>query len=319
MLLPGGMKNKMLNDYNEFSDEKKNKLQSDSAGFYAGLSGSKQSQDITKKKMKELSEVYLSDKDPVNRKFGENLLNLSELSSNDALLNLSVGLSTMPKGIAIMDAVNSSKNRQQETVQHRADLVAKGVTTAIKKIGFDIAKVAKERSNKGLLPVDKIPAAETDLRKEFTKNSKTFTSITEAFSRVKASQETGPGDISLIFNFMKMLDPSSVVREAEFATAANSSGIPDAIRNLYNKALNGERLTKNQRKTMTKQTEKIWDASKVENDKIRSGVTRIAKTYGLNPNNIFFESEGATKPGVLPSTIVDAQQPVVDRNIVVDF
>jgi len=34
---------------------------------------------------------------------------------------------------------------------------------------------------------------------------------------------------------MKILDPGSVVREGEFATAQNSAGIPERIRAKYNR------------------------------------------------------------------------------------
>ena len=52
----------------------------------------------------------------------------------------------------------------------------------------------------------------------------------------------GPASIALVFKFMKALDPQSVVRESEFSTAENSAGVPEGIRNIYNKILNGERL-----------------------------------------------------------------------------
>jgi len=55
------------------------------------------------------------------------------------------------------------------------------------------------------------------------------------------------GDIGLIFNFMKSIDPTSTVREGEFATAAQTGGIADTVRNTYNKLLEGTRLTDNQR------------------------------------------------------------------------
>ena len=49
---------------------------------------------------------------------------------------------------------------------------------------------------------------------------------------------------------MKMLDPTSVVREGEYATAANSGGVPEYIRGLYNRAVEGEKLTPQQRQKM---------------------------------------------------------------------
>lgn len=52
----------------------------------------------------------------------------------------------------------------------------------------------------------------------------------------------GPASIALVFKFMKALDPTSVVRETEFATAQNSAGIPEGIRNIFNRLQSGERL-----------------------------------------------------------------------------
>lgn len=58
---------------------------------------------------------------------------------------------------------------------------------------------------------------------------------------------TAAADIGMIFMFMKALDPTSVVREGEQATAQNATGVPDRIRNLYNNILSGNRLNATQR------------------------------------------------------------------------
>jgi hypothetical protein len=42
---------------------------------------------------------------------------------------------------------------------------------------------------------------------------------------------------AMIFAWMKMLDPTSVVRPSEYATAENARGVPETIRNLHNKLL----------------------------------------------------------------------------------
>ena len=59
---------------------------------------------------------------------------------------------------------------------------------------------------------------------------------------ISAGQESGPGDISFIFQYMKFLDPNSVVREGEFATAKNAGGVPENIRNIYNAVKDGQIL-----------------------------------------------------------------------------
>jgi len=53
----------------------------------------------------------------------------------------------------------------------------------------------------------------------------------------------GFNDVAMIFAFMKTLDPTSVVRESEYATAANAgAGVPEKIWKAYNQAKNGEIL-----------------------------------------------------------------------------
>ena len=69
-----------------------------------------------------------------------------------------------------------------------------------------------------------------------------------AFRKINAAPDTASGDMSLIFGFMKLLDPGSTVREGEFASAESAAGIPTRIVNAYNRALTGERLSAGQRK-----------------------------------------------------------------------
>ena len=53
----------------------------------------------------------------------------------------------------------------------------------------------------------------------------------------------GPGDISIVFTFMKSLDPNSVVRESEFQVAARAGGLPEQLVNQYTKLTEGSFLT----------------------------------------------------------------------------
>jgi hypothetical protein len=75
----------------------------------------------------------------------------------------------------------------------------------------------------------------------------TFPQIEAALTR---KVPTAQSDMRAIFRFMKMLDPTSVVRESEYANAQNAAGVPDRIRVLFNKAKDGQLLAPNQRKAM---------------------------------------------------------------------
>ena len=64
--------------------------------------------------------------------------------------------------------------------------------------------------------------------------------------------------MALIFNFMKMLDPGSTVREGEFATVANSGSVSQNMRAFYNKVWSGQRLSDAHRKDFTTRAQMLF-------------------------------------------------------------
>ena len=90
---------------------------------------------------------------------------------------------------------------------------------------------------------------EKKARTEWKGESGVFRDTQDAMRRVvsAAKRGTAAGDLAMVFNFMKTLDPGSVVRESEYATAENARGVPEGIRNMYNRLVKGERLTPPQR------------------------------------------------------------------------
>ena len=91
-----------------------------------------------------------------------------------------------------------------------------------------------------------------------------FRDIEDAYARVQASisQPSAAGDLALIFNFMKMLDPGSTVREGEFATAQNAAGVPDRARAAYNNIVNGQRMTPEQRSDFSGRAAQLYQAQR---------------------------------------------------------
>lgn len=119
------------------------------------------------------------------------------------------------------------------------------------------------------------------IRKEISSTAGDFDKIVGSFDRISASDDSGPGDLSMIFNFMKMLDPGSTVREGEFASAENAGGIPEKIRNTFNKLNTGERLTPRQRASFLSQSEKLFAKSKARHDKTIANFVKLASKFGL--------------------------------------
>ena len=71
----------------------------------------------------------------------------------------------------------------------------------------------------------------------------------------------GAADLALIFNFMKMLDPASVVRESEFALAEATGALPDWLKKEWSKVTDGGRLTPTMRRNIMRQARTQYDSA----------------------------------------------------------
>lgn len=131
--------------------------------------------------------------------------------------------------------------------------------------------------------------AEGRLRKEFVKQSKDFIETRDAIARVRAAGDTGAGDVSLIFGFMKLLDPGSVVREGEFATAEQTGSVPERVRNQYNNAVRGDRLTAEQRKRFKTESESLFRKQDSQQKRRVATFKKIAKSDDLRTENIILD------------------------------
>ena len=85
------------------------------------------------------------------------------------------------------------------------------------------------------------------LRSRYDNVTKDFRQVDAAYNKVRSAPATAAGDMAMIFNYMKMLDPGSTVREGEFANAEQATGVPGRVINLYNRLISGERLSPEQR------------------------------------------------------------------------
>lgn len=111
--------------------------------------------------------------------------------------------------------------------------------------------------------------------------------IGDIAARAARGEEISPqDDLALIFSFMKVLDPGSVVREGEFANAQNTGSLFDRAANAYNNLLRGNRLNNRQR------AEFFASASNVMrqyDEAAQAAINRIRQTteaYGLNPDRV---------------------------------
>jgi hypothetical protein len=179
---------------------------------------------------------------------------------------------------------------QAQTQSARGSAASSFASAEASRASAERDRAAAGQMNAGIIPAEKRPEAEGKFRKEYSDQTKGYQDVKAAYSRILASDQTAAGDLSLIFNYMKMLDPGSTVREGEFASAQNAAGVPDRILNAYNNVIRGERLNPAQRKQFVGQSNRLYTQARTQETTVRKGIERIAKGYGLNTENIFYEA-----------------------------
>jgi len=233
---------------------------------------------------------------------------------------------------AAVDAKYAEQITLEDLKKKAADL---GLTKAqtgsalaqTKKLGVETSKAALElealKASGGLDPAKSFEQEEK-LRKEFQGRTKVYGELGTTYQNMKSSADakTGPGDIALITGFMKMLDPGSVVRETEFATARDTAGLYERLQNQAQKLQSGQLFTldSKQRKEYTDLAKQYLDSAqkKAVDDKKALGV--VVKNYRLNPDNVFGPETAEAPPAPVGGGRGNVNPPTVgQRTVTVDY
>jgi hypothetical protein len=153
---------------------------------------------------------------------------------------------------------------------------------------------------------NELTGQEQSLRQQYIGLSKDFKSVEDAYRRIEMSGKnpSPAGDLALIFNFMKLLDPGSTVREGEFANAENSGGVTDRVRNMYNRLLSGERLAIN-RDDFLGQAKNLYTSQLQQQSVLNNRFMNIAQRGGMNPENVVIfgsQKQDSSTPPPLPAS-----------------
>jgi hypothetical protein len=124
------------------------------------------------------------------------------------------------------------------------------------------------------------------LRDEFSTLTKDFRTVQDAFSKIQSTSDSGAGDMSLLYSYVKLLDPGSVVRESEFATAAASGSYGERIQGLVQRVMTGERLPASLRQEFKAEAGNLFKAQKLGYDKITEVYTGLSNRAGVSPNDV---------------------------------
>jgi hypothetical protein len=223
-----------------------------------------------------------------------------------ASMGSSPALQKATAGIAAQRTEGKARNKTIEYLRNngREDLASAVESGALSASAAASELFKKDAATKGVAVGDKLinpvtgeviyqdegqPAFEpkdvADARKEFTGRPevKDFSKQTSAYGRVLASAKdpSAAGDLALIFNFMKVLDPGSTVREGEFATAQNAGGVDQRVVSLYNSITTGERLSPAQRDDFANRATRLYSDAEAQYDNIAQQYSDFAEQAGL--------------------------------------
>lgn len=191
------------------------------------------------------------------------------------------GIESMALGVrGVIDQRNADRSYQQD-----AEKFAYQKTQDANKNELAQARIDAKRGENKAATLTQIAG----VRKEFTQGSKEFIEVRDAYNRVDRARETAAGDMALIYNLMKMFDPGSVVRETEFATAQNAAGVPDQVRNTYNRLLSGERLNPNQRADFKETAGDLMAGQLESHVQFRDEMARVAGESGIEPSKVIID------------------------------
>lgn len=123
---------------------------------------------------------------------------------------------------------------------------------------------------------------------------------------------TGANDISIIFAYMKSIDPSSTVREGEAATAQNSGSVPENLIAKYNNILKGSKLTQDQRENFLSSSGRNVKGHAETANLIRERYVNQLKRFGIPEEfsgDAFDVPDDGSEP--VPAGAAGAAQPAV--------
>jgi hypothetical protein len=202
----------------------------------------------------------------------------------------STGLSILGLGGDIKKVNEAIGINEQKDAVSPLGKIAQDVSSGIipKSVLDSAIAVDKAAADGGLTLPQKI-SEEARLRGEYSKRTEDLSAAERNFSIIEtsAADNSGAGDIALVTSFMKMLDPGSVVRETEFATAANTGGLLAKLKSAVTKIEDGKFLSPEQRTDFQRLAGKYLEAANAQEQGVQSSYQAIIDNYGLNPVNVF--------------------------------
>lgn len=224
--------------------------------------------------------------------------------------NVRPPFSVMPEGDANMPSMAYSENApanpqrmQQELMQASMsgnDYATKALAAQMAgqynlgkdQVRFDMFNnpIASNKSNDSAGLLSDIAKGEDSLRKEFANLTNNYADQNDAFGLLlsSAQRRTPAGDMAVIINYQKTLDPPSVVKEDEFKQAAAAGKFGDRIQAGISRVLSGQLLTEDQRQDFIETARNMYkESTRIFNTR-KSFYENLAKQRNYDPRKVVY-------------------------------
>lgn len=126
------------------------------------------------------------------------------------------------------------------------------------------------------------------LRDEYRQLTGDFRTIQTAYQNIQsaAKSNNGAGDMSLLYSYVKMLDPGSVVRESEFATAAASGSFGERVQGAAQRVLSGERMADSLRESFVNEAKNLHTTQRRTYDHLSQQYRGLAERNSLRAEDV---------------------------------
>ncbi len=163
-------------------------------------------------------------------------------------------------------------------------------------------RLKERKEDAGVKATERQQDLEIKLRQQFEarpefKKMQDVSAAVDKIRRAGKSQDA-VSDMAMVYALITTLDPGSAVKEGEYASAKNTTGVPGLVMNLFNQAKNGRFLNDQQRAQLTAVAEELVKTHRAQVEPIAAQMRTTATEYGLNPKRVVFDYDGTTSgPG----------------------
>lgn len=126
------------------------------------------------------------------------------------------------------------------------------------------------------------------LRKELNalQEIKDFKNVQDSWQRASTSPNDGSGDLTLLYSYIKALDPNSVVREGEIDISKATGSVPENVLTAYKRAKEGKLLSDQQRQEYVGEVGRIYNNRAKIAQQIVAFYSGLASDMGADPEKV---------------------------------